>query len=248
MKLFFLTFGADTKNFHDAVDRICNQAEKFDLFDEIIGLSEKDLIKDTEFWNNHSNFILNNKKGYGYWIWKPYLIHKYMNEKLNFGDIICFLDCGCELNINGKKRFVEYIDMVNKYDTLGMQIEHEEKKWTKYDLIHRLNAENFENTGQIESGIQFYKKTQKNIDLIKEIYNLCIENNYHFINDEPSLLQNDIKFVEHRHDQSILSLIFKKNNCFVIKDETYFHDKRIRGKNFPIFAMRNKTGISRLNF
>jgi hypothetical protein len=58
MKTYFLTFGGPSWNFHDAVNRICNQVKEFDIFDEIIGLTEQDLINDIEFWNKHYKFIL----------------------------------------------------------------------------------------------------------------------------------------------------------------------------------------------
>ena len=39
----------------------------------------------------------------------------------------------------------------------------------------------------------------------------CIATNYHFIDDSPSILKNDNSFSEHRHDQSIFSLLIKSN-------------------------------------
>ena len=54
-----------------------------------------------EFWNNHSEFILANKRGYGYWLWKPYLIMKTL-EQMNDNDILVYADCGCEIESNKK--------------------------------------------------------------------------------------------------------------------------------------------------
>ncbi len=93
-----------TKNYHDSVERICKQAKKMEVFDEIIGLTEKDLQNDENFWLKHNNFIESNLKGYGYWIWKPYIIMKTL-EKMNNNDILLYLDCGCELNYLGKKNY-----------------------------------------------------------------------------------------------------------------------------------------------
>ena len=93
----------------------------------------------------------------------------------------------------------------------------------------------------------FLKKTDINIKLVSEWYNLMISQNYHLIDDSPSIISNDITFVEHRHDQSCFSLLMKKYNRFVIPDETYFHPNWNNGINYPIWAIRNKTGNSIFN-
>ena len=40
---WFITFGGPTANYHNAVKRICNQASTLDVFDHIIGYTDKDL-------------------------------------------------------------------------------------------------------------------------------------------------------------------------------------------------------------
>jgi GR25 family glycosyltransferase involved in LPS biosynthesis len=245
-KIYFLSFGGGTGDYHQAVERIGKQAESFGIFDEIICMTDLDLQKDKEFWEKHKNFILNNKRGYGYWIWKPYLIHKIMTERMNDGDIIFYADSGCELNILGRKRFLDYIDIVNQNETLAFQMDLLEKQWTKMDLIKILKMED-ENTGQIQATMQFYTKCKKNIDLLEQIYKLSIMMNYRFVDDSPSIETNDKSFKEHRHEQSILSLLFKKNNCYYIKDETYFYPIWNDGIKYPIWSIRNRTGKRYIN-
>ena len=81
-KKVFLTFGGPTVNYHNAVKRISKEAQDLKFFDEIISLTDLDLKKDTVFWKQHGKFLENNKRGYGYWLWKSYLIKKTL-EKLN---------------------------------------------------------------------------------------------------------------------------------------------------------------------
>jgi hypothetical protein len=73
---YFITFGAGGQNYYDAVNRLINQVKILNIFDKIIGYTDNDLKNDVEFWTKHSNFIENNKRGYGYWLWKPYIIKK----------------------------------------------------------------------------------------------------------------------------------------------------------------------------
>ena len=44
-------------------------------------------MTDTDFYEKHKNFINNNKRGYGYWIWKSYIVYKNL-QKMNNGDIL----------------------------------------------------------------------------------------------------------------------------------------------------------------
>jgi len=66
------------------------------MFNKIISYNDKDLNNDEEFWKKHGNFIENNKRGNGYWIWKPYIIMKNL-DLMNDNDILLYLDCGCEV-------------------------------------------------------------------------------------------------------------------------------------------------------
>jgi hypothetical protein len=241
-KIYFMTFGGGNQQFHDAVERIKNQAKEFDIFDKIYGFTDLDLKNDLIFWKEHGKFILSNPRFYGYAIWKSYLIRKVMNE-INDGDLLLYLDCGSELNIKGKDRFLKYIDMVYQNDSLATRLSNFEKSWTKTDLFNFMNTSiEDKESGQIQSGFIFLKKSQLNLNLLDEWYNLQTINNYHFVDDSPSLGPNDNSFIENRHDQSCFSLLMKKYERFTIPDETYFYPNWNMGIYYPIWALRNKTG------
>ena len=66
----FITFCAGKPNYYEAGNRLVKQATNLNLFDEISCYTEEKLKSDSEFWEKHSNFIENNPRGYGYWLWK----------------------------------------------------------------------------------------------------------------------------------------------------------------------------------
>ena len=251
MKIYFLTFGAGaTHEFNGAVDRICKQAESFNIFEKIYGFKDVDIINDETFWGEHSKFILSKLnasiwRGCGYWIWKAYLVEKVM-KLVEHGDIVFYSDCGSELNIHGKDRFMEYIKFVEENDAMGFNLGvFLEKTYTKMDLFKYMNtSEEDINSGQIMSGAFFLKKTDDNLKMLNEFNELCKFNNYHFIDDSPSIEPNDETFIENRHDQSCFSILMKKYKNFCIPDETYFYPDWIKGIKYPIWALRNKTGNS----
>ena len=254
-KIWFLTFGGGSVNYHSAVDRICKQADDFELFERIIGYKCKDLPKIfPEFWEREKEFIKSHPRGYGYWIWRPLLILDTF-EKMNDGDILLFADAGCELNVYGKNRMLEYIDMTKNHGCLFFQIEHPDYKWTKADCIDVIGLDldsSIVNSDQIEGGSFFLKKTERNITLIKKVSEIANLDCHHYITDERSRIPNHPEFIEHRHDQSILSLLVKKGEFnylsseYSIKGERYFAPDWNRGKKFPILTMRTRHGTSQM--
>ena len=59
--------------------------------DKIIALSRKDLVK-TGFYQQHKS-ILDQPRGAGYWLWKPYYILETL-KKLEENDILIYADAG----------------------------------------------------------------------------------------------------------------------------------------------------------
>jgi len=74
-------------NYIEAGERLISQAKASELFDNCIIYTDAYLKTDTAFWSQHSKFIEANHRGYGYWIWKSYLIKKTM-ERMADGDIL----------------------------------------------------------------------------------------------------------------------------------------------------------------
>lgn len=214
MKIYFVAF-ADTK-FIKTLDRIGKEAVESKFFDVVETLSEKDL--DQTFLERNGNFIKNNPRGYGYWIWKPQVCLQTF-RKMNEDDILVYCDAGCHINSNGKQRFSEYIEMAKQNGSVNFEMHHIESHWTKKDCFDHLEVNQFANTGQIMATIFMLKKNEINVKLVEEWLRLC--ENYHLVNDEPSVNSNYPSFREHRHDQSLFSLLRKKVGFKTIPDETY---------------------------
>ena len=246
-KYYFHTFGNNI--YQGALNRIEKQAKKFNIFSHLFMYNENDLKNDTHFWNKHKDFINNNKRGYGYWIWKPYCILKSL-EKIDENDIVVICDSGCELNYKAKNRLLEYFKMLNKSNKslLCFQLNQIEKNWTKMDLIDYINCYNLLDTRQIMATILIIKKNEISKEIIKIWYETCCK--YHLIDDSKSILPNDESFIEHRHDQSCFSLICKKyDSNIILNDETYYWPWNIKESyiNYPILSTRNSNEKSILN-
>jgi hypothetical protein len=231
MNITFITFGSHS-HYIDAGKRLIQQAKELNIFTKCILYTSEDLKKDNEFWNTHQKFIEENKRGYGYWLWKPYLIKKTM-EKMNHGDILLYLDSGCELTCTRKNELIKCFDIV-KTDYIIGTLAKVERKWNKMDLLIKLdmNKDMYLETNQRQGGTNMFLVCDKTKNLVNEWY--AIGSEYHYIDDSPSIIPNG-KFIEHRHDQSIFSLLTKKYNLY----------SKYSLKN-SIYSNRNISGISKI--
>lgn len=220
-KKVFCTFGGGNKNFYEAVKRISDQARETKLFDNIYGITDEDLKKDEVFWRKHNKFIKESLRGWGYWIWKPYIIYKRM-EDLDNNDVLLYADSGCEIDIKKKDKIKKLIEDVKKENLIGSYPSKKhhpflmEKKWNKMDVLKYFNIENDNdilNTNQRQASAIMIVKNDKTMSFLKEWYEIC-SNNYNLIDDSPSIEKNFEVFEQNRHDQSIFSILSKKHDIF----------------------------------
>jgi len=218
----FVAFG--NRPYYNSIVRICEESKKMHIFNEIRGYTDKYLKNDTEFWNKHGKFIEHeqNRRGYGYWLWKSYLVKKEM-DKSQENDIIVYCDAGCKVNEKGKRRLHEYIDMLNTSESgiVTFQLTHLERLYTKNKVFETLGSDKRDVFQCLTTAI-LIKKNKNSTNIINQWYENC--ENYQLINDEIEKEKDDEKFIENRHDQSVFSILVNKFDSIKIMDETFFCD------------------------
>ena len=212
---YFITFGAGSANYIDAGKRLISQATDTEIFDKIILYSRETLESDVDFWNKHSKFIESNPKGYGYWLWKPYLILKTL-KKMKTNDVLLYCSAGCEIEIAKKSEIVNMINQTKKDYIIGSYWDGDgtEGRWTKKDLFGYLDLPfSIHSRSPIRQTVSICLMCcEKTIKLVEEWYSVASE--YHLLDDSPSINKEVSIFVEHRYDQSIFSLLTKKYNIY----------------------------------
>jgi hypothetical protein len=112
-----------------------------------------------------------------------------------------------------------------------------EIKYTKKELMTHLevNTEDM-SSGQCMATVIIMRKGEHSTSVVNKWYKLASIRD--LINDKHSLNENKL-FIDHRHDQSIYSLLVKQFGSIKIPDETYFEPHwMVRGKMFPFWATR----------
>lgn len=242
MRVHLLSFGAPYKNFKRAHSRFSKNAKTFGEFSSINIFSEKNIYEFSKEIKPYKKF-LSSTRGYGFWMWKYFLLSEMM-KGIPKNDLVCYADIGCTFNPNGVQNFNFYKTITSDVGSLCFDLGHLERVYTKMDTYVKVFAGTMEylNTGHRCATSFFFKNNPENRDIIEEIKAICVEDDHRFISDAPSIKPNHPEFREHRHDQSVFSLISKKYKFYCIPDQTYWApDWKNSGKDYPIWATRNKS-------
>lgn len=123
--------------------------------------------------------------------------------------------------------------MLNTSDhgIISFQLEFLEPLYTKNKVFETLDFK--KNVLQCMATVIILKKNTHSTAIIDEWYTHC--ENYELINDLHD--KEDTRFIDHRHDQSILSVIVNKRGSLKLNDETYFSNWN-DGLNYPFLAKR----------
>lgn len=210
-------------------------AEKIGGVDRSIKCDRQTL--DPEFVTKNAH-ILNLKRGAGYWLWKPYIINKYLHE-IGFDDYLIYTDSGIV--------FVDSIDELIEMEKSNLDrdgvlltettqwipsgppwkapLEHE---WTKRDAFVLTDTDRPEITHTVQANGAFaiFQPRQKAFDFLQEW--LRWGSDIRAITDMANCMgkPNYEGFVEHRHDQSLLSILGKKFGFRVVGDMTHWGEPR----------------------
>ena len=200
-KIHLIFFG--DKKLDNTKNSLLKESSELNFFDTITPYDENIFNDKPEL----KLFVENNRRGYGYWVWKPLICLKKM-EEIEHNDIIFYCDVG--YTVENKEKLLEYCEYAIQNDLIGFKLRYKEKEYTKNDLFEYLNANDLKDINQIMSGVFIFKKTPKNINFFEDWFNISKADNFHYIDDTPSKTKNDKSFKEHRHDQSIFSILINK--------------------------------------
>jgi hypothetical protein len=186
--------------------KYCSHTAKLFGFDEVISYNINDI--DDYFYSKNKN-ILSQSRGAGYWLWKPYFIYKTL-QKIDNGDLLVYSDSGSFYQ-NSIQPLVDKI-MQEKSGVLSFELKGLiEKEYTKRDTFILMNQDlpEYTDTSQREATFIWLIKNDFTINLISEYLNYA--QNESIITDINSkIAENYSGFKDHRHDQSIWSLLCKK--------------------------------------
>lgn len=150
---------------------------------------------DAKFFETNRE-IFDQSRGFGYWLWKPHLIDRELQE-MKYGDILIYADAGVEI-INNVNHIIDRMDL--DVFLFGNMWEH--THWCKGDVIKAI-CPRFQTGKQAQASVVVVKNGEWSRTFIAEWLYWCQKKG--FIDDSPSNTSNHAEFQEHRHDQAIIT-------------------------------------------
>lgn len=232
-EFWFLTF-ADSR-MQPTLHRIEMQAKGMRAFGSRICIWTEDNL-DRNFRVQMKERLVHGTRGFGYWCWKPQIILQLL-QKIPEGDVILYVDAGCHLNPNGRKRLFDYYDLAKRHGMVTFQARAfgeearndyrfhflPEYAWTKGDLLRHFGVFDVDvivKSGQIASGVIVVKKTSETVSFFTRFRDL-FKSDFELIDDSSSISANLPGFVENRHDQSVFSIMCKLQHVFTLSSAEY---------------------------
>lgn len=158
----------------------------------------REWLETTEFYRSNRK-ILDVPKGNGYWIWKPYII----KHSLETAENVIYLDSS--VIPYGKSSIMDVLGRTTLVGALATS--YSQKDWTKRSCFRNMGCDEpkYWNSVQVWAGVVTARR--EGTWLIDEwLVNCTVEDT---VSDAPSS-DNFESFVDHRHDQSILTNLLIK--------------------------------------
>ncbi len=210
-------------------------------FDLVRSFSEHDI--DGAFFRENRS-ILKEKRGAGYWLWKPYFLMKVIREA-SPGDLVFYADSG-SIFLRPVQPIISHF--LSSGDPVGaFELPLIECQWTKPGVFSRLSfeADRFAMTNQLMAGFILVRVGLEAESFISKWLELCIRPEY-LVDDQDCAeglidsVSPGIRFIAHRHDQSLFSLLYKSFGYTPLQDATQFGETPyLYGDGRPFAALRS---------
>jgi hypothetical protein len=175
---------------------------------------------DAEFVARNQN-VLNRRGGAGRWLWKPYIVVKALREAMAEGDALVYADSGSHF----VRSIVPLIGLCAEIESkpillFTLRPSNTNRKYTKRDCFHYMGMDvpPYPDMTHILASYFICRKTPSTLSFFEEW--LRYAQDERILTEEPNTcgLPNYPEFVEHRCDQSILSLLGRKYEIAALPD------------------------------
>lgn len=220
MEKVLCTFG-DSK-YKNSLKLLNDSATSIGKVDRVIQYTKEEL-QPSDFWRKNS-FILNRPRGAGYWIWKPYIILETFKQ-VNDGDVVMYSDAAVEV-ISDLTPLFDLAESGINNGKVVFQLAggHNNKTWTKRDtfVLMGLDEEKYWSALQTTASYHLWVKSSENIDYLTQYQRYLRDPR--IVTDDPNMAgrPNHLEFKDHRHDQSVLSLMTIRDNFKRYRDPSQY--------------------------
>lgn len=160
---------------------------------------------DKKFYQTNKH-ILEQPRGVGYWLWKPYFILKTLKE-IPENDIVIYLDAGVLII----EDITPLVNLTENHDIILFENSYKNRGFIKRDtmILMGMDKQQYLEEKQLVGSRMIFKNTKEARIFVSNWLKYCKDE--HTLTDIPSKNKEFYDFIDHRHDQAILTLLHLKN-------------------------------------
>ena len=244
-----LTAGLGGKNFREAADRVVEDSSRFEFVTKAVAVYEEDLNTVCPLTSKmYGQFLNSSYHGYGYFSWKSEIVLQGLSGYWGEFDGVIWIDAGCEVFASSftKFRLQKWLVSSKKTRVHCFTLKTPENRYTKRDtfnLFRDLHSD--DETDQIQATWIIFHSSALNI--AREWFDKS-QAGINYLDLSNSKQGDHEDFVEHRFDQSLLSLTLKSfrikpNGITPVAGKTGLLSL-LKASTHPIWTSRNREGKS----
>lgn len=205
-----------TPEYRAAAERLKRSACRH--FDEVVIHGPLDI--DPDFRRQNAEHF-GHRRGYGYWIWKSYFILWHL-QQMGQGDELMYCDSQCVIESDPSPMF----EIIRRHDGIGLFHQrregHKNRTWTRGDCFRVMGCDEpkYHDGDNLATTFNVWTQTVASVAFVREWLEWCC--NFRVVSDDPC--PNLLGFRDHRHDQSIASLLAIKRGLFTLCDCSQWGD------------------------
>ena len=242
----FITAGLGSPSQEGAAKRIVESARAMKMFERVDAVLTDSLAKYApQIDSKYAEYLNSQTKGYGYFAWKSEIVWSAISG--SFGDYegVIWTDAGCEVNPNffTRMRMRNFLRIAKARGGFFYTLNTPENNYTKSWVLRKFGINpNSENSPQIQA-TWFILHGEKGRSVALDWLNSSLES-IEMLDISSPTPEEVPNFIEHRFDQSLLSLIVKRHGLRISRykpaaGNTGFKSQ-IRAIVHPIWISRNR--------
>lgn len=192
-----------------------------------VSLSLKDI---DPAWLAGVSDVVEQPRGKGYWVWKAKVIHDAL-ARVNYGEFVIYSDAASHYVANIKP----LLRVADEAEIMHWCSPHLEAAYTKRDTFVLLGADEprITHTEQRTAAFVVVKKTPRTERIVRTW--MAFSTDARIITDAPNEAgkENYPEFIDHRHDQSILSVLLKKERIPCWRDPSQYGEWNVPTSPYP---------------
>lgn len=206
-----------TNNLKRERDQIMEDARMLGIFSSIQGWDEESLHVQPEYHSLPDR--LKSGRGHGFFWWKPFIIRKAL-QSVDKDGLVFYSDCGrYDGGFRLGKELTWLLDRYSETGFVGVEVPQfgSSARWTKMDCFLGLSRDvsvDLERP-QLLAAFSLWRNIGQTRQFVSLWEAACRDPA--LVSDDPSLAANDPRFLEHRHDQSILTILAHQYSMSYLK-------------------------------